>query len=331
MFGRNSAAKRQVLASTRPTDSRYLFLFWAAVGARIMAFSAARTNARPTTCVFFERKNQMNANQRSQENNQTDNGANEKWTAGSQGRTTDGPMDHTYPAGASQQQGKPTGGGAGTRQSGMGPGQQGTSQDQASQSPMQNGSMQTQQTGGTGTGQGITDSHQRAMEQRSQASGQLEQAAGAGTRQQGSAVAKQQSDKQPGTQGGGQPGLQGSSQPAQRSGSMGNQQSRNASDTQGGGQRGPQRGAMGGAQSTDRAGSQTGGSRQQAGPAVHESNDAAGGYPRSPGGANKLAADEKMDPDTGFSNTANRQQQVDEGSKQVEQSNVGRRDDMTPD
>jgi hypothetical protein len=225
------------------------------LGARIMAFSAARTIARRTTCVFFERKNEMNANQRSQENNQTDNGANEKWTAGSKGKTTDGPMDHTYPAGASQQQGNQAGGGAGTRQS----------------------------------------------------------------------------DKPPGTQGGGQPGQQGSSQSAQRSGSMGKQQSRNSSDTQGGGQRGPQSGSMGGAQSTGRAGSQTGGSQQQAGPAVHESNDAAGGYPRSPGGANKLAADEKMDPDTGFSNTANRQQQVDEGSKQVEQSNVGRRDDMTPD
>jgi hypothetical protein len=34
---------------------------------------------------------------------------------------------------------------------------------------------------------------------------------------------------------------------------------------------------------------------------VHESNDAAGGYPRSPGGANKLAGDRKMDDDTGFS------------------------------
>jgi hypothetical protein len=39
---------------------------------------------------------------------------------------------------------------------------------------------------------------------------------------------------------------------------------------------------------------------------VHESNDAAGGYPRSPGGANKLAADEKMDDDTGFSNPRRR-------------------------
>jgi hypothetical protein len=34
---------------------------------------------------------------------------------------------------------------------------------------------------------------------------------------------------------------------------------------------------------------------------VHESNDAAGGYPKSPAGANRLAGDRKMDDDTGFS------------------------------
>jgi len=64
---------------------------------------------------------------------------------------------------------------------------------------------------------------------------------------------------------------------------------------------------------------------------VHDSNDAAGGYPRSPGGANQLAADQKMDDDTGLSNTVNQQQPVDERALQARQSNVGRRDDMTPD
>ncbi|SFC95486.1 hypothetical protein [Massilia yuzhufengensis] len=34
---------------------------------------------------------------------------------------------------------------------------------------------------------------------------------------------------------------------------------------------------------------------------VHESNDVAGGLPKSPAGANKLAGDRKMDDDTGFS------------------------------
>lgn len=65
--------------------------------------------------------------------------------------------------------------------------------------------------------------------------------------------------------------------------------------------------------------------------AVHESNDAAGGYPRSPGGANQLVADRKMDDDTGLSNSVNTEQPVDEGLRQAHQSNVGRRSDMTPD
>ena len=65
--------------------------------------------------------------------------------------------------------------------------------------------------------------------------------------------------------------------------------------------------------------------------AGRESNDAAGGYPRSPGGANELAADQKMDDDTGWSNTVNEQQPVDARAQQALQSNVGRRDDMTAD
>ena len=80
-----------------------------------------------------------------------------------------------------------------------------------------------------------------------------------------------------------------------------------------------------GQQSTDRSGSQTGSQQQQ-------SNDVAGGPPKSHGGK-KLAADQDMDDDTGLSNRGNRQsaQDIDEGSRQEEQSNVGRRSDMTPD
>jgi hypothetical protein len=63
---------------------------------------------------------------------------------------------------------------------------------------------------------------------------------------------------------------------------------------------------------------------------MHQSNDAAGGYPRSPG-TKHLSADRKMDDDTGLSNTVNQQQPIDEGNRQMEQSNVGRRSDMTPD
>lgn len=47
----------------------------------------------------------------------------------------------------------------------------------------------------------------------------------------------------------------------------------------------------------------------------------------------KLAADDDMDDDTGLSNRGNRQSadQIDEGTRQERQSNVGRRDDGTPD
>jgi hypothetical protein len=84
------------------------------------------------------------------------------------------------------------------------------------------------------------------------------------------------------------------------------------------------------AQSVDRAGSQTG-TLGQGLPAGHESNDAAGGMPKSPGG-HHLAADQKMDDDTGLSNTANQPAPgLDEGSRQEQQSNVGRRSDATPD
>lgn len=92
------------------------------------------------------------------------------------------------------------------------------------------------------------------------------------------------------------------------------------------------------ADSVDRAGSQTGTQtgtlgqgQDQMPPAGHESNDVAGGMPKSPGG-HHLAADRKMDDDTGLSNTANRRVPgLDEGLRQEQQSNVGRRSDGTPD
>lgn len=56
-------------------------------------------------------------------------------------------------------------------------------------------------------------------------------------------------------------------------------------------------------QSTDRIGSQTGSEQKDIGERV--SNDAAGGLPRSPRGK-QLSADEKMNDDTGLSNTVNR-------------------------
>jgi hypothetical protein len=58
---------------------------------------------------------------------------------------------------------------------------------------------------------------------------------------------------------------------------------------------------------------------------VQESDDLSE-QPRRPGG--HLDADELMDEDTGLSRQS---VEVDEGSRQIEQSNVGRRDDGTPD
>ena len=68
--------------------------------------------------------------------------------------------------------------------------------------------------------------------------------------------------------------------------------------------------------------------RRPAAPAERESNDVAGGMPKSPGG-HHLAADQKMDDDTGLSNTVNRPPATPD--RQDLQSNVGRRSDGTPD
>lgn len=103
-------------------------------------------------------------------------------------------------------------------------------------------------------------------------------------------------------------------------------------------QQGQQGNRQGAKESTDRTGSQTGSEQKEGAPIhesneeVHQSNDAAGGYPRSPGGANQLDANEKMDPDTGFSRGQNiPASEIDDGTRQEKQSNVGRRSDMTAD
>jgi hypothetical protein len=231
----------------------------------------------------------MNSNQRSEMNNQSNNGGNEKGTPGSKGATRDGPLDHTWPQDGAQQQGSRQTGGMGTQQSGAGPGL-----GNEAQANQRGGSMQTQQSGGTGAVQGITDSHQRAMEQRSSASGALEQPVGghrsqAGAQSPGS-MGSQQSASQGGTQGGGQRGPLSGQQAAQ-GGSMGSQQSGMQSGTQGGGQSGhgtgtptvKQGGSMSADQTTtDRSGSQTGSEQRDA--SRTQSNDTTGGLPRSPGG-----------------------------------------------
>lgn len=303
----------------------------------------------------------MDANQRSKMNNQTNNGGNEKWNANAKGKTApDAPLDHTYPQGASQQQGRQGIDQMGTQQSGMGPGPW---TEESSRWDLPGGSMQTQQSGGSGPTQSITDSHQRQMEQRSQAYGQIEQPVGgrsgdSGTdllHREGQHAGNTQATERMNPQDARQPELQGGSlghhhgvaQPVYGSQSMQAEQqaqsAQMASAQQGNSQREealPRSPARERQDSTDRAGSQTGEQgREQgadvhqsndvagglprspgnAGPRtenqewqpgasmkdepnpVHQSNDATGGYPKSPAGANRLAGDRKMDDDTGFS------------------------------
>ncbi|WP_020655988.1 hypothetical protein [Massilia niastensis] len=312
----------------------------------------------------------MDANQRSEANNQTNNGANEKGTPGSKGNTTSGPMDHTHPQGASRQQ----------------------APQLAGSEELPGGSMQSQQTGGSGAQQGISDSHQRQMEMHSEAWGLLEQPFSRKHRndefatdvvhhpanRQAAHGMNPQNPAHPELQGGGYGNRQAAAggidpsddavgasygashsthEPSEGS-SPGNPsratgmpmtwpedpnrsfQSGSGHPPQPGAGQSRQSGAGQSQQSTDRSGSQTGnegrelgaeeihqsndvagglprspgnsgprtedqgyrpGGSMQQDPAIHESNDAAGGYPRSPGGANKLAGDKKMDDDTGFS------------------------------
>lgn len=131
----------------------------------------------------------MDANQRSEFNNQTNNGANEKWTPGAKGNTQSGPLDHTYPQEPDRQAIR----GENEMRATDDParmGQQevaaedGARADDETTLPgpvpddLPGGSLQSQQTGGSGPQQGITDSHQRQMEQHSGAWGLLEQPVG---------------------------------------------------------------------------------------------------------------------------------------------------------
>jgi hypothetical protein len=256
---------------------------------------------------LFRKGDDMNPNQRSETNNQTNNAANEKGTPGAQGKTVaEAPMEHSYPQGAAQQRGQQTGGAAGTGQSGAGPGSApagSAARDKRTDLP--GGSMQTQQTGGTGAVQGITDSHRRAMEQRSGEYERFEQNASAQARSHGPARAP------------GEPASHEAAS-AQRHDTMGAQASTDRAGSQTGSNkqhgthlsndaagalpRSPgNSGPAAGPRDTHLTGAQVHANQQKA-EGVHQSNDAAGGYPKSPGGANKLAADQDMDDDTGLSN-----------------------------
>jgi len=226
----------------------------------------------------------MDANQRSEFNNQTNNGANEKGTPGATGKSAENgaPLDHTYPGALGAQAGN-----QGRDIMGSQPNDPG----------IPGGSMETQINGGSGTVQGITDSHQRQMEQKSSAYGVLEEPVGNQPEDRGVNVLPQkQPQQQPQAQAysNNQQGVAGSRAGAdQQADAEGVHES---NDLAGGLPRSPGNAGA----STDRAGSQTGSGAADGGPDVHDSNDAAGGYPRSPGYANRLAGDSNMDDDTGF-------------------------------
>jgi hypothetical protein len=227
----------------------------------------------------------MDANQRSEVNNQTNNVANEKWTPGSKGKTADdGPLDHTYPNGLGAQQ-------------------------QGRQGVDTMGTQPPQMSGGSGTVQGITDSHQRVMdEQKSGAYGMLEQPIGHRAKDSGVDLAEghdmqrdvvraqmgaqdprqpdlqggsMQSGQQGGTSGGGMRGPQSPPTSMNAGSASGNRQQGSSlyvsdnSTRSGGGMRGPLSGAQG------QSGQEAQQGNMQRG--VHESNDVAGGLPRSPG------------------------------------------------
>jgi len=238
----------------------------------------------------------MDANQRSEMNNQTNNGANEKWNKNAKGKTgPDAPLDHTYPQGASQQQGHQGIDQMGTQQSGMGPGPW---TEESSRWDLPGGSMQTQQSGGSGPQQGITDSHQRQMEQRSQAYGQLEQPVGHRPADSGTDLLHREGEHAGNTQAAHRMNPQDPRQPELQGGSLGHhhgvrQEAMQAmqspprgatQNAQGSVQR---EGAQGAQQSTDRGGSQTGAGGREMGTEghaeMHQSNDVTGGLPRSPG------------------------------------------------
>jgi hypothetical protein len=274
----------------------------------------------------------MDANQRSEVNNQTNNVANEKWTPGAKGKTADdGPLDHTYPNGPGvQQQGRQGIDTMGTQQTGAGPGAQpggmASRDDGGNESLTPGGSMQTQMSGGSGPVQGITDSHQRQMEQKSGAYGMLEQPVGHRPRDsgvnlteqrdmhrdvvrgqmasqnaqqpdlQGGSLSRQHGSIQGSTQGGGMHGPQSQPTSLTAGSSSGNRQQTSSlyvsdNSTRGGGMLGRKDNAQGhdgeeaqrGNTQLGVSGSHSMANQQSDAGGVHESNDVAGGLPRSPG------------------------------------------------
>jgi hypothetical protein len=217
----------------------------------------------------------MDANQRSEFNNQTNNVSNEKWTPGSTGKTADdGPLDHTYPQGPGvQQQGKQGIDTMGTQQTGAGPGAapggMAGREDGGSQSLIPGGSMETQMNGGSGPVQGITDSHQRQMEQKSGAYGLLEQPVGHRPKDTGVNLSAQRDMHRDVVRG--QMASQNANQPDLQGGSLNQQHGSMQGSTQGGGMHGPQ------SQPTSLTAGSSTGNRQQTSSLYVSDNSTRGG------------------------------------------------------
>ncbi|QJE01206.1 hypothetical protein HH212_15160 [Massilia forsythiae] len=272
----------------------------------------------------------MDANQRSEFNNQTNNGANEKGTPGAEGKAvrSNAPLDHTYPQGSGVLSGSnPQRDMMGSGSDGMGAADDtgGVNPEIGTRTSLQSGAGKNQLSGGSGAVKGITDSHQRVMEtQRSSAYGVLEEPVGhqsrddsvnvspRGNMQSVNDTAVRDGGTIPprpvgsGNAQGGQEAQHGNTQEGVAGSHMASNQRADhggvhqSNDVAGGLPRSPgNAGADHAKHSTDRAGSQTGPDGDE-GTEVHDSNDAAGGYPRSPGFANRLAGDSNMDDDTGF-------------------------------
>lgn len=230
----------------------------------------------------------MDNDKRTLPNNQADYGANEKGTPGSKGITRDGQLDHSYPSGASEQRGE-------------------SAIDRSGGSQAQGGSMQGQHSGGSGTTQGISDSHQRQMEMHSDAWGKLEQPLGNRQRDASASagvdVANRQGKTQtadtvnapaqpqaPATEAGRDGRVPGTVPPepigteagvpgVQHGDIYGNRQSAddNRADTQDASSSKIQK-------ETDRLAAQNGDQARDSGSEdVHKSNNVSGGLPRSPG------------------------------------------------
>jgi hypothetical protein len=253
---------RHVAVSLAPTTFAAIFLFGAAGRARMIKL-CGRT-CRPYKC---RQETIMNSNQRSEGNNQSNNGGNElDMNMARAGTAEGGKLNPATERGVGQAAGQ-----SGSQQSG---GQQSGSPGTERSDGVQSGTYQE-------TGNQPSGAHQPGFQN------------------------VDQDNRLPGTLDGNRGGDHNINQ---QSGSM---------------------------QSADRSGSQTGSNSQgekgvrQGGTDDRQSNDAAGSYPMSPGGS-RMSADDKMDDDTGLSNTANRPVDPEQG-RQEEQSNVGRRSDGTPD